>query len=393
MNVEVDHMEEKAVHSWSRISSAGQRALEEALRVFNPMSKDLTDTETQLVTFLQGLREEGYQPTILSSKDVYGYNSTTADAPPQTPCGLKCTPKMTATVSVASKTQSKNATSKVSSPSMAISVNSTRVPSKHLPRGSTNLLLSSLKQTGSQKSKVSAVGFPSNMYPGVYPAMRLSVVLEALVPFKATASSLRAKLKRPVVVASKRQSSKGKSTKCSSGHVEANTYKCLIKKTHSTPGNHIKTLNGIVLKGPNGRILKENNACKASGILNGRFLDNSSQNCNGIIQTKHNNSTIKKDVVGKVQSKDGKSQQGDTSKKRKRMDDVKETPPEKQMKSFVPQQDKSIPSKNKYNLLKFVVIKVDNFSSDDEVRRRAQKILQVNLSPVIRIRPLPHNVP
>lgn len=72
MNIAVNNEEEKAVHSWSRISSAGHKVLEEALRVFNPMSKDLSDTETQLVAFIQGLKEEGYQPTVLRSKDVYG---------------------------------------------------------------------------------------------------------------------------------------------------------------------------------------------------------------------------------------------------------------------------------------------------------------------------------
>lgn len=83
MNIAVNNVEEKAVHSWSRIYSAGQKVLEEALRVFNPMSKDLSDTETQLVAFIQGLKEEGFQPTILRSKDVYGYSSCTADTPSQ----------------------------------------------------------------------------------------------------------------------------------------------------------------------------------------------------------------------------------------------------------------------------------------------------------------------
>uniref|UniRef100_A0A8B9TI45 Coiled-coil domain-containing protein 71 n=1 Tax=Anas platyrhynchos TaxID=8839 RepID=A0A8B9TI45_ANAPL len=84
METGLNNAEEKAVHSWSRISSAGHKVLEEALRVFNPMSKDLSDTETQLVAFIQGLKEEGYQPTILRSKDVYGYSSCTADTPSHT---------------------------------------------------------------------------------------------------------------------------------------------------------------------------------------------------------------------------------------------------------------------------------------------------------------------
>lgn len=76
---------EKAVNSWSRIASAGQTVLLEALQILNPMSKDLSDTE-ELVTFLQGLKEEGHKPTVLRSKDVYGYRSCTARTLPEEMC-------------------------------------------------------------------------------------------------------------------------------------------------------------------------------------------------------------------------------------------------------------------------------------------------------------------
>ncbi|KAM3868680.1 uncharacterized protein ACN63O_006033 [Diretmus argenteus] len=66
--------ERRAVHSWSRISSAGHNVLLEALQILSPMSRDLSNTE-DLVTFLQELREEGHKPTVLHSKDVYGYRS------------------------------------------------------------------------------------------------------------------------------------------------------------------------------------------------------------------------------------------------------------------------------------------------------------------------------
>ncbi|XP_026054307.1 coiled-coil domain-containing protein 71-like [Carassius auratus] len=69
----------RVVHSWARFSPAGQSALEEALRVFNPMSKDLSDTERQMGSFLQELRKEGAKPVILRSKDVYGYTSCTTE--------------------------------------------------------------------------------------------------------------------------------------------------------------------------------------------------------------------------------------------------------------------------------------------------------------------------
>lgn len=69
----------RVVHSWARFAPAGESALMEALRVFNPMTKDLTDTERHMFSFLQDLRKEGAKPVVLKSKDVYGYRSCTAD--------------------------------------------------------------------------------------------------------------------------------------------------------------------------------------------------------------------------------------------------------------------------------------------------------------------------
>ncbi|XP_053267390.1 uncharacterized protein ccdc71 [Pleuronectes platessa] len=68
--------ERKAVHSWSRISSAGHNVLLDALKILSPMSHDFSCTE-ELVTFLQELSEEGHKPLVLSSKDVYRYRSCT----------------------------------------------------------------------------------------------------------------------------------------------------------------------------------------------------------------------------------------------------------------------------------------------------------------------------
>ncbi|XP_022519768.1 coiled-coil domain-containing protein 71 isoform X2 [Astyanax mexicanus] len=76
MNCEEPGME-RAVLSWSRFASAGQTALIEALKVFNPISKDLSETERQMVSFLQELKDEGHKPVVLRSKDVYGYRSCT----------------------------------------------------------------------------------------------------------------------------------------------------------------------------------------------------------------------------------------------------------------------------------------------------------------------------
>ncbi|XP_063049627.1 coiled-coil domain-containing protein 71 [Engraulis encrasicolus] len=69
----------RAVLSWARFNSTGETALMETLKVFNPISKDLTDSEQQMVSFLQELREEGHKPLVLKSKDVYGYRSCTAE--------------------------------------------------------------------------------------------------------------------------------------------------------------------------------------------------------------------------------------------------------------------------------------------------------------------------
>ncbi|KAE8612351.1 hypothetical protein XENTR_v10012825 [Xenopus tropicalis] len=379
MNLEVAHMEEKAVHSWSRLSSAGKRAFEEALRVFNPMSKDLTDTETQLVTFLQGLREEGFQPTILSSKDVYGYNSTTADAPP--PPVSKCPPKNASTVSAPSKAQSKSTVSKASSTSVAISVHSHRAAKKDSSESSTNLLLQSLNQEKTDQSDVSATAFPSSMYPGVYPAMRLSVVLEALVPLNETASSLESKLNQHSIVVA----SKGTVSKCSSELVDAKAYQCLLKNATDLE-NHIAPLNGKLLKGPNGKILKENNASKASGILNGQNGISSSKSYNCLVQTKHN-SKVQKEVLGKAQALVGQNLHSTTCKKRKLADDIQDHHSGNRNHSAALDKKATV-SKEKLDSLRSKVIKVDRSFSDDELRRRAQNILRVNLSPVIRIQPL-----
>ncbi|KAM9277047.1 coiled-coil domain-containing protein 71 isoform 1-T3 [Morus bassanus] len=393
MNIAVNNVEEKAVHSWSRISSAGQKVLEEALRVFNPMSKDLSDTETQLVAFIQGLKEEGYQPTILRSKDVYGYSSCTADTPSQT---KESTPHNCAAATESAKSLARNtaAVAKVSASPTSVSVNSSKVSAQPVSKGdSTNLLLSSLKQTRSGTSKAAAVGFPTSMYPDVYPAMRLSVVLEALVPLKTTASCLESKytrgrlgispsdLKLLKASSSPRQFSSGKTTKITEGK----GYKHLIKEA---PDSATLALN--LLKGPKGGVLQESNACKASGVLNGRVTGNSSQDCTTAPQSKALKIKNKEPLVGKPEWKDSSTYRESVGQKRRRATEAREAPQRKKANT-IPVQNKSRRAQSTSNLLKFRAIKVGNSSSDDEVRRRAQKILRVNLSPVILIQPLSHS--
>ncbi|NXU82026.1 CCD71 protein, partial [Oreotrochilus melanogaster] len=390
MNIAVNHVEEKAVHSWSRISSAGQKVLEEALRVFNPMSKDLSDTETQLVAFIQGLKEEGYQPTILRSKDVYGYSSCTADTPKQT---KESAPHSCASTQ-ATQSLAGNSVAKVASSPSGVSVSSGKVSSQHISKGdSTNLLLSSLKQTRSGTSKAAAAGFPTGMYPDVYPAMRLSVVLEALVPLKTSSSCLESKYTRGRLGSSPsdlkllqasnppRQFSSGKTSKITEGK----GYKRLIK---AAPDSATLALN--LLKGPKGGVLQESNACKASGVLNGRVTGSSSQGCTAPLQSRSLKIIDKAPLVGKTEWKGSSTYRESIGQKRRGAAEVREAPQRKKANT-IPVQNKSRRAQSTLNLLKFRAIKVGSSSSDDEVRRRAQKILRVNLSPVIRIQPLSHS--
>ncbi|NXD96837.1 CCD71 protein, partial [Chaetorhynchus papuensis] len=387
MNIAVNNEEEKAVHSWSRISSAGHKVLEEALRVFNPMSKDLSDTETQLVAFIQGLKEEGYQPTILRSKDVYGYSSCTAVTPSQTE-------ENTRHNCASTQSPARNSVAKVAPPPTSIPVSSLKVSGQPVSKGdSTNLLLSSLKQTGSGTSKAAAVGFPASMYPDVYPAMRLSVVLEALVPLKTATSCLESKytqgrlgispsdLKLLKTSSPPRQFSSGKSTKITEGK----GYKHSVKKA---PDSATRALN--LLKGPKGGVLQESNACKASGVLNGRVTGSSSQGCTTAPQPKTLKIKNKEALVGKREWKDSSTYRESTGQKKRRATEAREAPQRKKANT-IPVRKKTRQAQSTLNLLKFRTIKVGNSSSDDEVRRRAQKILRVNLSPVIRIQPLSHS--
>ncbi|KAM6325536.1 coiled-coil domain-containing protein 71 [Podargus strigoides] len=394
MNIAVNHVEEKAVHSWSRISSAGQKVLEEALRVFNPMSKDLSDTETQLVAFIQSLKEEGYQPTILRSKDVYGYSSCTADTPGQTKENTPHNCASTAPESAKSLSRNAAAVARAAASPTGISMNTSKVYAQSVSKGdSTNLLLSSLKQRRSGTSKARAVGFPASTYPDVYPAMRLSVVLEALVPLKTTVSCLESKYTRGRLGISRsdlkllkasspmRQFSSGKSTKITEGK----GYKRSVKKA---PDSASLTLN--LLKGPKGGVLQESNACKASGVLNGRVTGSSSQGCTAPPQSRTLKIEDKEPLVGKTEWKDSSTFQESVGQKRRRAAEAGEAPQRKKANT-IPVQNKSRQAQSTLNLLKFRAIKVGNSSSDEEVRRRAQKILRVNLSPVIRIQPLSHS--
>lgn len=123
------------------------------------------------------------------------------------------------------------------------------------------------------------------------------------------------------------------------------------------------------------------------GVLNGRILVSSPSRCNGMTHTKQN-TKLQVDVI----FKDEKCQQAGKDKKRKQTEAFQEPLPNKKIKIFIPLAKKPTLDKDKYNLLKSKVIKVDKTSSDEDVRRKAQQMLKVNLSPVLRIQPLLLNI-
>uniref|UniRef100_A0A8C4TNS4 Coiled-coil domain containing 71 n=1 Tax=Erpetoichthys calabaricus TaxID=27687 RepID=A0A8C4TNS4_ERPCA len=264
--------EKKAVHSWSRISSAGETALLEALRVFSPMSKDLLDTETQLVSFLQGLKEEGHKATILRSKDVM-----------------------------------------VMSPAW-------------------------LRLLASQSSSTSCIRDDQRMQP----CLKLTKIA---VPTGSPTAKLQI-------------------------HSDFGALGISRPGSRIVPGEPLE-------KAPNGlnwREREESNNCKTTLV----------KNCKGSSTATPIRSNVWRAKSVKVLN----GQQEHDIIKRKRPEESAETHPRKKGKATVItdySQDKADLSKNS---LRSKVIKVDDSSSDEDVRRKAQKILMVNLSPVIEIRPL-----
>lgn len=366
-------MEKKAVHFWSRISEVGQKAFEEALKVFNPVSNDPLDTETQLVAFLQGLREEGCQPTVLKSKDVYGYSSCTAKSPNP----LAKVAKNLAEAAKASKISSKNSL-KVSNSNSTPKVLAERVPLTH----SSNFLLSSLQHKSTSLTKTLRPDF----HVGGQPAMQLSVVLEALVPLTLSKLQKRSSLNIPkssLLLISKASrmfgQSAGKNSKALSAHLPLKGCSTnLVKKVSSSGKITVRPVNGTIIRGPNGKILKESSALKASRILNGRFSTVKADGKGRLIKDTSGKMTKKLNckshiIIGQKRERDGKD----------------ETTVRKKTKhSHLIEVDKTRLHKKTLKLLNSKAIKVSKWSSEDEVRRKAQEILKVNLSPELKIRPL-----
>uniref|UniRef100_A0A8C8XR47 Coiled-coil domain containing 71 n=1 Tax=Panthera leo TaxID=9689 RepID=A0A8C8XR47_PANLE len=436
MSVVVQHVEEKAVHSWSRISTAGKKALEEALLVFNPMSQDLSATEAQLVAFLQGLRDDGFQPTILRSGDVYGYSSCTANPPSQTKLQARApTPAATSPPASAPRTAMRLPAGRATLLPMPLSGRLAKASTPALAKhATTNLLLSSLKQSSASRARGAAVGFPAHLYPGVYPAMRLSVVLEALVPLKTPMPCLGAKHKAQSLQLSLTDSPlklrKGPGKRPGNSRPKA-------PKTGTSKGPKCLTHRGPRARPQQGTMPRKK-TCKATGSLSGLQMKSGSALGTKTSQAKAARTLAKaaqakvartqaraakarakakaakavrakakavrsKAKVTQTQSRSRgrpkgsvqtrtarrgqKSHPETVGQKRKRAEEAKDLPPRKRTR-LGSRSPKAWLRPGTAKLLKFRAIKVDRRSSDDEVRQRAQRILRVNLSPVIQLQPL-----
>ncbi|XP_058932283.1 coiled-coil domain-containing protein 71 isoform X2 [Kogia breviceps] len=472
MSVVVQHVEEKAVHSWSRISTAGKKALEEALLVFNPMSQDLSATEAQLVAFLQGLRDDGFQPTILRSGDVYGYSSCTANPPSQTKLQARApTPAATSPPASAPRTAMRLPAGRATLLPMPLSGRLAKASTPALAKhATTNLLLSSLKQSSASRARGAAVGFPTHLYPGVYPAMRLSVVLEALVPLKTPMPCLGAKHKAQSLQLSLADSPlklrKGPGKRLENSQPKAPRKatskgpKCLTRrgpragprqgtgpqsKTYKASGS----LSGPRMKGgcalgtktaqakatrAQGKVARtQAKAAKARAKAKAARIKAKAKAVRAKAKAKAVRARAKAKAVrsrakakavrarAKVKAVRVKAKVARTQprargrpkrsvkartarrgrkncpetvgQKRKRTEEAKDLPPQKRTR-LGPQSSKVWLGPGTAKLLKFRAIKVDRQSSDDEVRQQAQRILRVNLSPVIRLQPLlPYSTP
>ncbi|XP_028612571.1 coiled-coil domain-containing protein 71 [Grammomys surdaster] len=434
MSMVVQHVEEKAVHSWSRISTAGKKALEEALLVFNPMSQDLSATEAQLVAFLQGLRDDGFQPTILRSGDVYGYSSCTASPPSQT--------------KLQARTINPPATSlPASAPQTAVSVpagQATMLPvplSGRLAKGSTpalakhattNLLLSSLKQSNASNTSGTTVGFPAHLYPGVYPAMRLSVVLEALVPLKTPyldvkhrTQSLQLSLAKsplkprkgsgnPQSKAPRRITSKGLKYLTSKGpgaglhrgagtqsnasrmkgrsalgtkavRTKASRTQTKAARAHaSVARTQTKTVR-VKAKAKGSKPTAARAKAKAT-VVRDKAKDKVVQAKAKAAQPKHRGRP-----KGSVHTRTGRASLKNCSEtvgqKRKKAEETKGLPPKKRARRAL-RSPKVWLGPGTAKPRKSQTIKVDRKCSDDEVRQCAQQVLRVNLSPRVWLQPL-----
>ncbi|KAL4655828.1 coiled-coil domain-containing protein 71-like [Arapaima gigas] len=353
MNCE-EEVVEKAVQSWSRLELAGQATFLEALKVFSPMSRDLLDTERQLVSFLQGLKDEGHRPTVLKSKDVYGYKSCTTE-----PLTMEKVPKILEVpnkvlkVQKMTKKRSRKPLVKKKEGGCTQLLTDAKVIIKNQPKILlTNLSQESLKQTDRCKVPLLTTNRPpqclklTNMTgPSGGHTARLQVRSD-LGPQGIAAPNSQLQRARSGIPVQPLESA-GKTPEVVA--LEKSQVSCPVKAgvalTRDSPlGLHdsIKVLN----KNHNGYAMVPVRVSQAVGA-NSRldWRDRSH--------------------VAMQERLPGLGMAGSV---------------------WVVKDQES--SRLMENSLRFKVIKVDGSATDEEVRSKAQKILQVNLSPVIQITPV-----
>lgn len=353
---------EKAVHSWSRFASAGQTALVEALRVFSPMSKDFLDTETQLVSFLQGLREEGHRPTVLKSKDVYGYSSCTAEPLPPVRVAKPPDPAKVAKAQRPGRRRGKKSASKKKEMNFTLLSTAAKIILKKQPKILlTNLSQESLQQTALSKPPVLTVRAAQSclkLTNMTGPSSGHTARLQVHTGLGPRGVAVTAAPHRPPSLsgiplpASEHSASMSKAVALKKTRVIS----CPVKMGVALIGDLAPVVHA------NGRVLKESNNYKLAPVRLGRV-----KGASKLMWTDKNS-------VGNLKRRLSEEPEDKVIRKRVR----------KGVWVMKGQDDSRLTTNN----LRFKVIKVDNSITDEEVRRKAQKILQVNLSPVIEIQPL-----
>lgn len=333
MNCETD----KVVQSWSRITSAGQSTLLEALRVFSPISQDLPKNEQELVTYIGQLRDEGHRPTVLKSKDVYGYRSCTSvirpvvklhssldtDGPKaQKPC----------------KKRGKKTLDKKTEINYSLLSPAAKVVLKNQPK----ILLTNMSQETLKKTVISK---PQAFTPG---PTNVSTCLK-LTNISGPSTGHTARLQFHTGV-------------WSGGVTSPNSHWPLPAQPSEGPINSLKAMS-----------LRKGNSVVCSGSLDTSFI--------GVpLPDVLQNGRVLKESNGMLCWRD---------QKRKWVEEAEEKLGVKKSSNGVwlvkTQEDLKV---RQSHFLRFKVIKIDDSITDEEVRRKAQKILRVNLSPVIEIQPL-----
>lgn len=331
----------RVVHSWARFAPAGESALKEALRVFNPMTKDLTDTERQMFSFLQDLRKEGAKPVVLKSKDVYEYRSCTAE-----PLSSRTVTKVQK-VQKPSKKKGRKGLGKVKEVNYSTLSRAAKDILQNQPKILlTNLSIDTLRQNSASKSTTEdkhSLQAPQFLKLTNIKGATGGHTARLQIHFGADSRSTPSAALRPPPD--------------------------LSGIPHSPTENGGQTLNVVALD--NKRIL----SCpiKADDALIG---DSAPVVCQNGFSVKDGS------IYKKIETASGKPDLMNGG-----LD---------HFQRFAWSQSTLTNGRDLSRLngngLEWKVIKVDDSVTDEEVRRKAQKILQVNLSPVIQIHPLVNSV-